>query len=65
MTSFPVFQSIEAEKRIAVLAGADEDGFAGRFSGLAPGEAIAKKNTIAIALVSRAAKTPNGEQTLL
>jgi hypothetical protein len=65
MTSFPVFQSIEAEKRTADVAGADEDGFAGRFSGLAPGDAIAKKNTIAIAPTSRAAKIPSGEQTFL
>src|SRR6266404_3974220 len=63
MTSFPVFQSIEAEKSIADVLGADV--FAGRFSGLAPGDAIAKKNTIAIAAVSRAAKIPNAEQTFL
>jgi hypothetical protein len=47
------------------VADADEDAFAGRFSGPAPGDAIAKKNTMAIAPVSRAAKIPNGEQTLL
>jgi hypothetical protein len=63
MTSFPVFQSIEAEKSIAGVLGADA--FAAGFSGLAPGDAVAKKNAIAITPVSRAAKIPNAEQTFL
>lgn len=65
MTSLPVSQSIEAEKRITGVEATDGDGFAGRFSGLAPGHAIVKNNAIAIVSVNRADKTPNGEQTLL
>ena len=65
MTSLPVFQSIEAEKRTADPLGVDEDAFAGRFSGVAAGDATAKKKTIAKIPVTRATKIPNGEQTLL
>jgi hypothetical protein len=56
---------MEAEKRTAGGPGADEDAFAGRFSGVARGDAIAKKNTTAKVPISRAGKIPNGEQTLL
>jgi hypothetical protein len=65
MTSLPVFQSIEAEKRTAGPPGPDEDAFAGRFSGVAPGDAIPRKNAIAKVPISRAGKIPNAEQTLL
>jgi len=45
----------------------EEDGEASarRFPRGAAGDAIAKRNTIAMLRVTRTAKTPNGEQTLL
>jgi hypothetical protein len=62
MTSLPVFQSIEAEKRRE-----PEDGTASARSSSrgAAAETIAKRNTTAIIRVTLAAKTPNGKQTLL
>ena len=62
MTSLPVVQSMEAEKRIEAE---DGDASARRFSRGAAGDAIAISNTTAMLRVTRAAKTPNGEQTLL
>src|SRR5215469_14236589 len=60
IASSPVVRSRDREKRTAC-----EDGERGGSSAPAAGEALAKTKTSATTCVTRAANSPNGEQTLL
>src|SRR5215472_4862825 len=60
IASSPVSRSRDREKRTPC-----EDGDCGAFSASAAGQALAKTKTSATTCVTRAANTPNGEQTLL